>query len=521
VFTGVLPEGIDCQRCHGPGQAHIDAIQAEDVEAGRQTIVNPGRFDRERQLEACMQCHLESTSGPLPFRIRRYERRPFSYLPGQPLGDYFIHFDHAAGAGREDKFEIAGAAYRLRKAACFQRSDMTCLTCHDPHDIPRGAEAVQRYVAICQRCHQGTHRSGMPDSPDVPRSATCLDCHMPKRRTEDAVHVVMTDHDIQRRRPAADPLAPRREPESYEYRGEVALYYPPQLASTPENELYLALAQVQQGANLASGIPRLERAIEQHRPTRPDIYYELARAYARTSNFAAVVRWCEEALSRDGTFVPALKELATAAMKTGRLADAARALEKAVALGPNDGYARADLGNVYLQQGHVDRAEDALRRALTIDADLPQANNTLGLAALARGDQAQAEKYFRAALRVQPDLAEAQNNLATLLAGRRAYREAAYHFEKAIRSAPAYVEARHGYGLVLALMQSYTRALAELEAAVRLAPDRAPARVDLGDVLATLGRVDEARREYTAAIRLDPANREARAGLAALRREGG
>jgi len=518
VFTGALPEGIDCQRCHGPGQAHIDAIQSEDIDAGRQTIVNPGRLDRERKLEACMQCHLESTSGPLPFRIRRYERPPLSYVPGKPLGDYFIHFDHAAGAGREDKFEIAGAAYRLRKSACFQRSDMTCLTCHNPHDIPRGAEAVQRYVAICQSCHGGTHRSAIPQSPDVRRSATCLDCHMPKRRTEDAVHVVMTDHYIQRRRSAADLLAPRREPESYEYRGEVALYYPPQLASTPENELYLALAQVQQGANLAGGIPRLERAIEQYRPTRPDIYYELARAYAKTSNFASVIHWCEEALTRDNTFVPALKELGAAALKLGRLDDAARSLEAAVGLGPNDGYALADLGNVYLQQGRVDQAEQALRRALTIDGDLPQANNTLGLAALKRGDQAQAETSFRAALRIQPDLAEAQNNLATLLAGRRAYREAAYHFEKAIRSDPAYVDARHSYGLVLALMQSFTRAVTELETAVRLAPNRAPARLDLADVLARLGRVDEARREYAAAIRLDPANQEARAGLAALSR---
>jgi tetratricopeptide (TPR) repeat protein len=516
VFTGALPEGIDCQRCHGPGQAHIDAIQSENVEAGRQAIANPGRFDRERQLEACMQCHLESTSGPLPFRIRRYDRGLFSYVPGKALGEYFIHFDHAAGTGREDKFDIAGAAYRLRKSACFQRSEMTCLTCHDPHDIPRGAEAVQRYVAVCQRCHEGIHRSGMPRAPNVRLDATCLDCHMPKRRTEDAVHVVMTDHYIQRRRPATDLLAPRAEPASYEYRGEVVLYYPPKLASTPDNELYLALAQVQDGADLAGGIPRLERAIEQYRPARPDMYYELARAHAKTSNFAAVIRWCEEALTRDGTFAPALKELAAAAVKLHRLADAARALEKAVALGGNDGYALADLGNVYLQQGRVDQAEQALRQALTIDADLPQANNTLGLATLKRGDQAQAEAYFRAALRVQPDLAEAQNNLATLLAGRRAYQEAAYHFEKAIRSNPAYVEARHGYGLVLTLMQSYSRAVAELEAVVRLAPDSAPARVDLADVLATLGRVTDARREYLAAIRLDPANQEARAGLAAL-----
>jgi tetratricopeptide (TPR) repeat protein len=518
VFSGALPEGIDCQRCHGPGQRHIDAMQSLDYEAGRQAIVNPGRFDRERQLETCMQCHLESTSGPLPFRIRRYDRRPFSYVPGKPLGDYFIHFDHAPGTGREDKFEIAGAAYRLRKSACFQRSEMTCLTCHNPHDIPRAAAAVQAYVAACQSCHQGIHRSGLPRAPNVRPGATCLDCHMPKRRTEDAVHVVMTDHYIQRRRPAADLLAPRTEPDSHEYRGEVVLYYPPTLASTPDSELYLALAQVQHGADLAGGIPRLERAIAQSRPAGPEFYYELARAYARTSNFVGVVHWCEEALRRDGSFVPALKELGGAAVKLGRLADAARALEKAVAVGQNDASALADLGNVYLQQGRVDQAGQALQRALTIDGDLPKANNTAGLAALERGDGRQAESYFRAALRVQPDLVEALNNLATLLAGRRAYQEAAFHFEKAIPRDPANVEARHSFGLVLALMQSHPRAAAELEAAVQLAPKRATLRVDLADVLATLGRVGDARREYTAAIQLDPANQEARAGLAALRR---
>jgi tetratricopeptide (TPR) repeat protein len=518
VFTGVLPEGIDCQRCHGPGRAHIDAMQVEDREAGRRAIINPGRFNRERKLETCMQCHLESTSGPLPFRIRRFERGPFSYLPGTPLADSFIHFDHASGTGRDDKFEIAGAAYRLRKSACFQRSEMTCLTCHNPHDIPRGAAAVQKYVAVCESCHQGIHGSGPPRVANVSVGATCLDCHMPKRRTEDAVHVVMTDHDIQRHRPNTDLLAPRVEPESYEYRGEVVLYYPPTLPSTPDNELYLALAQVQQGADLTRGIPRLERALAQYRPTRPESYYELARAYAKASNFAAVTRWCDEALTRDGTFVPALKELGAAAMKLGKLDDAARALEKAVALGQNDAYALADLGNVYVQQGRADRAEQVLRRALTIDPDLPTANNTAGLAAIKRGDAAQAESSFRAALRVQPDLAEAQHNLGTLLAGRRAYQEAAYHFEKAVRSDPSYVDAHHSYGLVLALMQSNARAVEELEKAVRLAPDRAPLRVDLADALATLGRVADATREYRAAIQIDPANQEARAGLAALRR---
>ena len=97
-----------------------------------------------------------------------------------------------------------------------------------------------------------------------------------------------------------------------------------------ENELYLALAQVQQGSNLAAGIPRLEQAIEKHKPRRAEFYYELARAYAKTSSHDNAIRWSEEALRRDASFTPALKELAAAAMTTGRLTQAAQALEKAV-----------------------------------------------------------------------------------------------------------------------------------------------------------------------------------------------
>ena len=82
-FGEALPEGIDCQRCHGPGQAHVDASKANALDAARRAIVNPAKLDRERQLETCMQCHLEPTSTPLPFQIRRYEHPPFAFSPGQ------------------------------------------------------------------------------------------------------------------------------------------------------------------------------------------------------------------------------------------------------------------------------------------------------------------------------------------------------------------------------------------------------------------------------------------------------
>ena len=124
VFTGSLPEGIDCQRCHGPGQKHIQVAKTPNArrEDIRASIVNPSRLTPERQMEVCMQCHLETTSFPLPNSIVRYEREPFSYRPGEPLANYILHFDQAPGNGYDDKFEIASSAYRLRKSACFLRA---------------------------------------------------------------------------------------------------------------------------------------------------------------------------------------------------------------------------------------------------------------------------------------------------------------------------------------------------------------------------------------------------------------
>src|SRR5262249_53493613 len=161
------------------------------------------------------------------------------------------------------------------------------------------------------------------------------------------------------------------------------------------NELYLALAQVQQGSNLIAGIPRFQAAIERHKPARADLYYELARAYAKAGDHTAAITWCEAALSRDANFAPALKELGAAATTLGQRDRAVDALQRAAAVRPRDAHALADLGNVYLQQHRVDEAIESVRRALALDASLPSARNTLGLASLAKGDSTQAEQQFR------------------------------------------------------------------------------------------------------------------------------
>jgi tetratricopeptide (TPR) repeat protein len=519
IFSGEIPEGIDCQRCHGPGRSHSQAAQAKDatVETIRRSIVNPARLEPERRLEVCMQCHLESTSFRLPYAITRYDRGVFSYRPGEPLAGYILHFDHLPGTGHDDKFEIAHQAYRLRKSACFQKSAgaLTCTTCHDPHDVPRGESAIRHYVDVCQGCH-GAPLEKLAAAGRHTQSRDCLGCHMPKRRTEDVVHVVMTDHYIQRRKPAVDLLAPleeRRETEQAGYRGEVVLYYPPQLTSVVDRELYLAVAQVKQKSNLKKGVALLEAAIEKHRPEQPEFYFDLAEAYSETGQGDKSIPLYERALRLKPDFRPALHKLGVALAKSNQLSRAAEALESATRLTPVDATMLNDLGLVYRRQGRVADAVAVFRKVVGLDPDLPQAYNNLGGSLSELGDPSGAETAFRAAIRAQPDLAAAHTNLGNLIAARGDFREAEYHFEKAIKTDPNYAAARYDYALALSQREMFEKAQIQLEEAVRIDPDHADAHNALGDMFAIAGNTGAAIRHYRRAIQLSPEFAAAHFGL--------
>jgi hypothetical protein len=121
VFAGDLPEGIDCQRCHGPGANHIATAQTALAKPGdiRASIVNPARLTPALRLDLCMQCHLQPASGEIPSRIRRFNRGPFSFVPGEPLANFLLVFDHAPGTGHDDRFEIVNSSVPASQVAVF------------------------------------------------------------------------------------------------------------------------------------------------------------------------------------------------------------------------------------------------------------------------------------------------------------------------------------------------------------------------------------------------------------------
>jgi tetratricopeptide (TPR) repeat protein len=506
IFTGTMPEGIDCQRCHGPGQRHVELARGPrpSAEAVRAAIVNPARLTADRQMEVCAQCHLETDSFPFPHSILRYDRGPFSYRPGEPLADFMLFFDHASPPATDhasppatdhapsnppdDRFQIVNSVYRLRMSACFLKTEgkLTCTTCHDPHEAKRTSDG---YNAICRECH--SHLSTQVTSHRGAAAPDCIVCHMPKRRTEDVVHAVMTDHFIQRQKPERDLLAEIPEPHGpgIIYHGEVVSYALEGLSSlgklvrtpvvpAPEDALYLALAQVREDNN-PNGLAQFAAAVERFRPAQAGFYVELADAFVKAGKPGNAIPLYREALRRKPDSLAAALGLGDAFEKSNDEASALDAFQQAARTNPADAGAWLRLGEAQMKLGRTGEAVAssviALQKSLELDPEVPETHYALASVfsqqtaqpgAAGSNDNGRAEASYREAIRLQPDYSAAHMNLAILLFRGNRAGEARDHFESAIRYRPEYGLGHYNFGLMLIAQNRFDEARRQMELAV-------------------------------------------------------
>ncbi|HEV2846232.1 MAG TPA: tetratricopeptide repeat protein [Thermoanaerobaculia bacterium] len=426
VFPAALPEGIGCQRCHGPAAEHVWLTLGgigtrEEIRAA---VFNPGRLPASRRDEVCAACHLQPSvaiSG-----LRRFGRGDFSFRAGEPLSDHFVQVDvEEEGRPASKRFEINHHPYRLQQSRCRTASGepLSCLTCHDPHRRVPEAERAEHYRAACLTCHQQlpateAHAAGTGD---------CVSCHMPKRRTQDVVRVVMTDHWIRRQPGGPELLAPLTEAEPVLTGIRLIGSRAPQGAL---GEVYRAAAVVRAAAT-ADAVAYLEKTLAAARPAEVDPWLDLAQGQIRRGRFADVERTLQSVLARSPDHPQALEWLAlsragqrkpdeaidilkkvlalpSAAQRPeaeynlgrllttqGRPAEAVPHLEKALAARPNLVAAWYHLGRLRIASGQTEEALTCWRRTLEIDPTHTDSYVALGRVLLARGEREEALRYLR------------------------------------------------------------------------------------------------------------------------------
>ena len=162
-FADPLPQGIGCERCHGPSKRHVETLAVTDT-------INAAKLPARRQLDLCTQCHQSS------FAILRDGKDQFGFHPGDPLDTFRVNF--VAEPHERDRMRLLAHSERLVRSACWQQSKdkLTCTTCHDPH-VSSLEKSDAWWDAKCLGCHTKQSCSDTKEHRDSVGDH-CWKCHM-------------------------------------------------------------------------------------------------------------------------------------------------------------------------------------------------------------------------------------------------------------------------------------------------------------------------------------------------------
>ena len=303
-----LEEGISCDRCHGPGEAHA----AKPVPG---SILNPAKLQGAARDSICEQCHLTGE-----VRIPNPGRSMADFRPGQSLEDSYTVYVAAQPAGKTLK--VVSHAEQLALSVCARKSEgkLWCGSCHNPHEKP--ADPATYFRERCLNCHGATLEQSHAAS-----GRDCVACHMPRLAARDGGHTVFTDHRIARRPEQRSEL---NQPE------DLAAWREPEPRLRQRN---LALALVAVGLQSKSSQEvirgyRLLNRVEKDYPDDPDVLTSLGNVLLRGKQPGEALRRFEKVLVLRPAYAPYEVNAASALIAAGRKSEALRHLERALQLDP-------------------------------------------------------------------------------------------------------------------------------------------------------------------------------------------
>jgi len=411
---------ISCERCHGPARNHVRHHRQNPNEAVGADIVAPAELSRMRQIELCGQCH-GTVGKPL--------QPSFTYRPGEPLDEYL-----AADETDEGAFVHAvNQVQRLSLSKCFQNSEMTCTTCHDPHSHERG-----QIVTFSQRCQQCHEPQGCPQHRILGSAiaANCVDCHMPERDDQslpfnlpefDKLKLIsMREHNVAIYPEDAERTLARWPRDAM----------PPDVLSQQERATARRVREALQRAELWLAINEPANAIEALQPVaengNANVLSMLGRLRVDLGDYESAQSWLDEALTVEPGDAATWYYRAVAAHATGQLDVAVDAYYEALRLDPENRLAKRRLAWL-LATGDVDGFRDgelAVELAQSLTDENPddwQAWDTLAAAYAESGSYFQAMSAIRRAVELAPEsedeIEQELEDRRRLYQGRKPYRE--------------------------------------------------------------------------------------------------
>jgi hypothetical protein len=460
-----VPSGIDCERCHGPGELHVaEKEQGMIVDTSARidhSIVNPATLPIDLQFDVCSRCHMQGAT------VFKSGMGPGDFRPGMPLADVMNVF-WPRYADSTEQFIMASHPDRLRMSACFQGrrtqgaatrepgepepgtwEPMTCTTCHDPH-VSIETLGADHYRSSCLTCHDAgegmdrevSGRSGVrtaattacTEDLSIRRAAgdDCAQCHMPASGSTDIPHVSITDHyirvvdtvdsstvDAARRFVGLASLidaspSERERAEGYMTYFEEVQDRPDFLDSAtvhmdrarreePLTRLAPSLVRLNHLKRDFEATVRLSRELPRAELTDPWTLYRIGEAHQSRGDAAAAIPFLEEAVSRSPDHLRFLNELGTAYTEARRLGDALETFRRVLAANPKSAEARNNRGFVRILTQDPERAEEDFVEALRLDPDAEMALANLASLYLNTNRLAEARPYARRLLDAHPD----------------------------------------------------------------------------------------------------------------------
>lgn len=516
-----MPAGIGCERCHGPGAAHVEARLVSDPSDDEPdlTIVNPVYLSLDRRMDVCQQCHLNGSVSLL-----RDGRTPYDFRPSERLEDYVALYTGLENV-QEEGISVISHADRMMQSACYIGSldtsrPMECTTCHDPHQGFR--EVGDSYFnATCLTCHAPTALSAIDGSQVEPVhtvEANCVDCHMPQADLLEAPHSAFTDHFVRVVRDESE-----IQPSTAGEHDVLTAHFERDGGATGDARLYEGMAYITRGYQggfpdlVEKGIGLLDRAFESGLSSSESRYLH-GYAYLTIGKPDQAIPSLEEAVRQEPSKVERLNALAQAYEQVGgRSAERIEQLyREALRIQPAMADIRTNYGKFLQSRGRYDDAQREYEQVISTESWNANGWYNLGTLALQRGQLAQAEEWLDHSLELNPLNGGTLSNLGLVYLQTNRIQKARQTLETAVRRAPKHPEALENLGSLYLNLEMDRDAARVLEQASIVNPTSADVFAKLSLAWFRAGNFAKANTAARTAIGINPSQPLARQVLEAL-----